>query len=55
MLFFTCSLFGKSGIYVCRDSVFSMDIEQLIERGRQVLLNPMEIHIEGNLQYNRYD
>ena len=47
--------FWKSGIYVCRDSVFSMDIEQLIERGRQVLLNPMEIHIEGNLQYNRYD
>ena len=27
--------FWKSGIYVCRDSVFSMDIEQLIERGRQ--------------------
>ena len=27
--------FWKSGIYVCRGSVFSMDIEQLIERGRQ--------------------
>lgn len=23
--------------------------------GRRVLLNPMEIHIEGNLQHNRYD
>ena len=23
--------------------------------GRRVLLNPSEIHIEGNLQHNRYD
>ena len=23
--------------------------------GRRVLLNPMEIHVEGNLENNRYD
>ena len=27
--------FWKSGIYVSRGSVFSMDIEELIERGRK--------------------
>lgn len=28
--------------FACRDERWS-------------LLNPMEIHVEGNLQYNRYD
>ena len=31
----SCSLFGESGIFVNRGRMISMDIEQLIERGRQ--------------------
>ena len=31
------------------------DVSFPFARSRQVLLNPMEIHIEGNLQHNRYD
>lgn len=31
------------------------DVSFPFARSRQVLLNPMKIHIEGNLQHNRND
>ena len=40
---------GNDAMHI--STVFYINVPQR----RRVLLNPMEIHIEGNLQHNRYD